>query len=381
MPIQVRCKHLLNIVIVGAFLLFLTPVQAHLMAAQKGTLNIVDDAAFLVLSFPVSALQGVDDDADGKMSKQELDAHMNSVHEQIKAGLKISGPSGVFNLQLMMVDRANIENKPNYSSDQLVVLGRFQMNASVAKNKSLEPNFSDSILLSYALFGAKKNEQFVDFVITRKSESQWLHLTPLDSSKKLLPSQFSIFKEYAFTGAQHVLSGADHLLFLLIVLTAGLSWRELLAVLSCFTAGHALSLGLCVLKGWTISSQIIEPAIAATIIGLASLDTWMNWRKQKMNSGARLGLVFSCAIIHGFGLAVALKDLTQWPIGSTKMIWALASFNIGIELVQIILATLTSCLFYLLIKKLKWLEQQKVINFGSFIGIVLGAFWLFERVN
>ena len=92
MPIQVRCKHLLNILIIGAFLLFLTPVQAHLMAAQKGTLNIVNDVGFMVLSVPVSALQGVDDNADKKMSNQELVTHLESVRQQIQAGIKITGP-------------------------------------------------------------------------------------------------------------------------------------------------------------------------------------------------------------------------------------------------------------------------------------------------
>jgi hypothetical protein len=380
MLVQIFYKRLIHWITVGCLVFFLTPVQAHLMAAQKGTLNIVDDAAFLVLSVPVSALHGVDDDADGKMSKQELEAHMKSVQEQIKAGLKMSGPKAIFELQLMMVDRATTESNPHQASDQLVVLGRFQLNTFAATNKYFESYWSEPVLLSYALFGAKKNEQVLDLIITRKAESQWLHLTPLNSSKELLPSHFSIFKEYALTGAQHVLTGADHLLFLLIVLTAGLSWRSLLAVLSCFTAGHALSVSVCVLAGWTIPSQIIEPAIAATIVGLAAFDIYLSWRKKTMSTYIRIGLVFICAIIHGFGLAGALKELAQWPLGSEKMIGAMVSFNIGIELVQLVLASLACFLFYLLTQQLKWLEQQKIIHFGSFLGIVLGGLWLFERV-
>lgn len=53
------------------------------MAAQKGTLNIVGDAAFLVLSVRVSALQGVDDDdGDGALSVAELRAHTDAVRRR-----------------------------------------------------------------------------------------------------------------------------------------------------------------------------------------------------------------------------------------------------------------------------------------------------------
>lgn len=380
MPIQVRCKHLLNILIVGAFLLFLTPVQAHIMAAQKGTLNIVNDVGFMVLSVPVSALQGVDDNADKKMSNQELVTHLESVRQQIQAGIKISRPKQISVLQIMMIEIASAENSSSTLSEHLVVLGRFDLSSLPITQKSLSSYTSDRMVLSYALFGAKKSEQVVDFTITRKSQSQWLHLTPLQSEKEILPSSFSVFKDYVTTGAHHVLSGADHLLFLLIVLTAGLSLRSLIVVLSCFTAGHAISLGICLLYGWIIPSQIIEPAIAATIIGLALFDAWINWRKQKISRYVRLVLVFICAVIHGFGLAGALNDLTQWPMGSSTMLIALASFNIGIELGQVLLAIFVILLFYILVQKLKLVSQQKIVSFGSYTGIVMGIFWLVERL-
>jgi hypothetical protein len=55
--------------------------QAHLMLAQHGTLNIVDDGAFMVLSLPISAFEGVDDDSDGKVSMVEFNNHRAVVVE------------------------------------------------------------------------------------------------------------------------------------------------------------------------------------------------------------------------------------------------------------------------------------------------------------
>ena len=104
--------HALRLTALWFALLWMAPVQAHLMAAQKGTLNIVNDAAFLVLSVPVSALKGVDDDGDGALSKAELTTHADAIRAQVKAGVERLGPDGALPLQLMMLDIAPVENAP-----------------------------------------------------------------------------------------------------------------------------------------------------------------------------------------------------------------------------------------------------------------------------
>jgi hypothetical protein len=53
--------------------------EAHLMVAQHGTLNVVDDGVFMVLSLPVSAFDGVDDDNDGKVSMLEFNNHRGAI--------------------------------------------------------------------------------------------------------------------------------------------------------------------------------------------------------------------------------------------------------------------------------------------------------------
>ena len=87
-----RPATLAGLALCGA-LLAAVSAQAHLMAAQKGTLNIVGDAAFLVLSVPVSALQGVDDDGDGALSVAELRAHTDTVRSQVQAGVPRTQPA------------------------------------------------------------------------------------------------------------------------------------------------------------------------------------------------------------------------------------------------------------------------------------------------
>jgi hypothetical protein len=56
---------------------------AHLMPPQRGTLNLIENGAFIVLSLPASALTGVDDDGDGRLSAAELGAHQAAIREQV----------------------------------------------------------------------------------------------------------------------------------------------------------------------------------------------------------------------------------------------------------------------------------------------------------
>jgi HupE / UreJ protein len=200
----------------------------------------------------------------------------------------------------------------------------------------------------------------------------------------LLPSATAVLAEYVRTGAEHVLSGPDHLLFLLVVLAAGWGWKRLLGALTCFTAGHALTLLACVWGGWSAPAALVEPAIAATIVGLAAFDHWTRRRARPLHTGVRLALVFACALVHGLGLAGALAELTQWAPGSAQMAWALVGFNLGVEAAQIAVAALAGLLVLGLGTALTgWLRPpatRRVGSFASAAAMMAGSFWFIERV-
>lgn len=360
-------------------LLTTASAQAHLMAAQKGTLNLVGDAAFVVLSVPVSALQGADDDGDGALSRAELGQHTVALRQQIQAGVQLrSTGNGPLPLQLLMLDVSAPEGQPEAPSRHLMVLGRFQLppQASAGTN----PASSGDLSLSFTLFGTRSEEQQQDLTITRQQETQWLRFVPERATHTLLPTTSAVVADYLRSGAEHVLSGADHLLFLLVVLAAGWGWRPLLGALTCFTLGHALTLLACVWGGWSPSAAVVEPAIAATIVGLALFDVWVQRRGRPLPTTVRLALVFACALIHGLGLAGALAELTQWPVGSPAMLWALAGFNLGIELAQVGVAAVASLALMGLRRVLTPGVQQRASQFATLAVLATGSLWLVERV-
>jgi hypothetical protein len=79
-------------------------------------------------------------------------------------------------------------------------------------------------------------------------------------------------------------------------------------------------------------------------------------------------------------LAGALSDLTQWAPGSTQLAFALAGFNVGIEAAQIGVAALAGLAVLALNRLTGAMAQQRVVQFGSVVGMVAGAFWFIERI-
>jgi hypothetical protein len=144
--------------------------------------------------------------------------------------------------------------------------------------------------------------------------------------------------------------------------------------------GHALTLAVCVWGGWSAPARIVEPAIAATIVGMAAFDAWCRWQNKSPRLELRLSLVFACALIHGLGLAEALTGLTQWPEGSRPMLWALGGFNLGIELAQVAVAALAGLLGWALSLLAGPAGPARAGQVATIAGMVAGSFWLAERV-
>jgi len=131
---------------------------------------------------------------------------------------------------------------------------------------------------------------------------------------------------YLEAGVEHILTGYDHIAFLIaIVLWANSLW-PVVKLVTAFTVGHSVTLSLAALDIVQIPSSIIEPAIAASIIFVAA-ENFFSHNVQK-----RWRDTFAFGLVHGFGFASALQE---FGIPKSAVIPALASFNIGVEIGQI----------------------------------------------
>jgi hydrogenase/urease accessory protein HupE len=174
-------------------------------------------------------------------------------------------------------------------------------------------------------------------------------------------------------GVEHIATGWDHLAFLLGLLLAAGSLRDVLASLTSFTAAHALTLALATLGVISPSPRLVEPLIAASVawVGIENL--------RALRAGAaprpRWPAAFAFGLVHGCGFAGALQGLR---LSGPELAGALVSFNAGVELCQ---AGFAAAVFPLL----AWARRSRAFSraglpAGSAAVGLAGLVWLVERV-
>ena len=340
--------------------------SAHLLVAQRGTLNIVDNAAYMVMSLPVSSLTGVDDNNDGSLSYAEMAAHTVSIGKQIRAGLTLTQNGQTPRLDGLLMNVTPPEGQT--TTTQLVVMGRY------ALTDGTQP-----FTFASKLWGKTEAERSLNITVTRGEQTSLLILTPNLPQGTAFQPGLQVLTAYLKLGAEHVLSGLDHLLFLLVVVAASWSgsWRRLFAALSVFTVGHAVSMAAVVFGGLSAPASVVEPAIAATIVGLALYDRWAITRDRLPPVSARLGLVFGCSLIHGLGLGGALAELGLDP---ARQGLSLLGFNAGIELAQVGAALLALGVLAGLRGLFGARGPQWAGNLATVVAVVVGGLWFVQRV-
>jgi len=192
--------------------------------------------------------------------------------------------------------------------------------------------------------------------------------------------------QFLLEGVRHILTGYDHVLFLLCLLLPSVMRRSaagwqpverlgqavwpVVGIVSAFTVAHSITLALAALKVISLTPAFIEPAIAATIV-LAALDNVLPIFPVR-----RVVVAFFFGLIHGFGFAGVLAELN---LPRADFAWALLQFNLGLELGQLaIVAVATSVLFALR----RWRGYPRVvIGAGSAVAIGIGVLWLIERIG
>jgi hypothetical protein len=301
-------------------------------------------------------------------------AHSSDIEAQVLRGLQLIGDAGPRPLEGLMLNLSPDDSMPTAPARHLVVMGRFALADSAGQGAS---DAASSLKLRLTLFGKTADAQEQNITVSRGANKQGVVLAPGREERALFPSAWSVVLDNAALGAEHVVSGLDHMLFLLVVLATGWGWRRTALALTCFTAGHAISLAAVALGGVSVPAHIVEPAIAATIVGMALFDRWSNARSQPLAPGWRLALVFGCALIHGLGLAGALTSL---GLDSTHRLLSLAGFNAGVEAAQLGVALVAG----MLIVGLRHLRGPAALAWAtrvaSFSAIVAGSVWFAQRV-
>jgi hypothetical protein len=184
---------------------------------------------------------------------------------------------------------------------------------------------------------------------------------------------------FLLEGALHLVTGYDHVLFLVsLLLVAGeraaregakKAAADVAWVVTGFTVGHSATLIAAALDVVSLPARLVESAIAASIVIVAA------WNVVGPEARAALpGVAVGFGLIHGFGFSSVLRELV---LPASERVTALLAFNLGIELAQLAIVAL-------LIGPLAWAGRRRwyrpaVVQGGSAIVGAIGLGWLIER--
>lgn len=201
-------------------------------------------------------------------------------------------------------------------------------------------------------------------------------IRPGEVGLELSKAEGGAASSYLRLGVEHILSGPDHLLFVLgLLLLAPL--RKLVLVITAFTLAHSLTLGLTSVGLVSLSPGPVETMIAVSILLLAVEAVYA------LDGGSSLAarwpwlISFGFGLLHGFGFAGALGEIGLPPGAELS---ALFYFNVGVEIGQLMFIGVLLGLTYLftLFAKAKLPSLQR---FAAYVVGVSGAFWVFERLG
>lgn len=337
-------------ILLCATVAFLLPkaAQAHTTGLSSGEYAVDGNALTIRLVFAGAevgkVLGELDRDRDGFISPVEVDAGRDRLRTKIAQKIVVRATGSRCGISL--TDAAILEN------DGLLMVVRSECDAP--------PTYAELGFLS-------------DFPQTHKHVARILNPDPHDEllgaarmSISLAPSADTVSAgeiDFVRLGIIHILSGADHLLFLVALILGTRSFRELILPITAFTVAHSVSLALAVFGIVHVNGRVVEPVIAFSI-------AWMAYRSTSSTASGRELTTFAFGLIHGLGFAGAMLEI---QIPRTRLPMALLCFNGGVELGQLVVVIIALPSLMLLIRKTP--PSWNITRVFMFALIAIGMGW------
>jgi hypothetical protein len=203
------------------------------------------------------------------------------------------------------------------------------------------------------------------------------HLLSRDAPAWTLPARASalgVARQYVRLGVEHILTGYDHLLFLLLLVLTLRRVRAVLLAETAFTLSHSLSFTATAL-GWVRVSPIAAEACIALSLVLVAMDVERRGRRRGLRSRwAVAGLPFVFGLVHGLGFAGGLHEI---GLPDRDVAAALVSFGGGVEIGQVAFLAVVLLAVHYARRMRSW---SRVALAGGYAGGAVASWWLVERV-
>ena len=324
----------------------------------------------------------LDSDGDGAVSIEEVELHADTIYAYLTPRLSLESEDGSHH-PIEITGHTFFESEPGMFTqiwfdvptlgpppERLIMTYRFLFDGADPSHRGF------ALIESNTRVGIQENESQISVIFGPGEEQQLVYL---DGAPWPM-----VLWEFVGHGVWHILIGYDHILFILTLLlpavlilrhdgwVPGASFRQsfvfVVKVISIFTIAHSITLSLSTLGILTLPVRLVE-AIIAISIAVVALNNIIPFMREKSWI-----VVFVFGMFHGFGFANVLDPL---GINQQSMIAALAGFNIGVELGQILIILVVFPVLFML---REWsLYRPLILRFGSAGLILVAAFWFVER--
>jgi hypothetical protein len=196
--------------------------------------------------------------------------------------------------------------------------------------------------------------------------------------------RLAVVRTFVASGIEHILIGPDHVLFLVGLLLLGGTFPRLTLIVTAFTIGHSITLSLAALDIVSPPARFIEPLIALTIVVVGTDNLFVLHDRHRAQAegtnatsrDARPLFAGFFGLIHGFGFASVLKE---FGLPQDALAWSLVSFNVGVELGQLVIVV-AAAVALALVGRGRPALAASVARVGSIAVILAGTYWFVDRL-
>ncbi len=373
-------------------LLFSVKAIPHPMPSSIVNFSFGDNEIHLKIEVPVTEFQSaIKKNFQGNATKIETE-YKSDIANYFLQHVKIKSQQG--EIQPMRFDNLQVHNTAyGFGQYQEIVVNLTCQTTPQFNNRDFILDYDaviHQVVTHFALI--KINQDFENGITPEDSVVvSTIHLDIASNTIKPLTiklekgSTWKGFNKMVKLGLHHIYTGLDHLLFiLLLILISPLllinnnqwgnfsSWKftikRLLKIITAFTLGHCITLLIFSFFNLNGISKYIEICISLTIIATA-----VHCIKPYFYNKEVL-ITFIFGLIHGSAFGITLNE---WGISKNQKLISLLGFNLGIELMQIIIVLFCIPLIYLS----KYLIYNKIRVAVASVTIFISIFWTIERIT
>lgn len=325
--------------------------SAHEVSRSQSTLRVSGSEVLGTVTLDLVELGSVDVNRDDVVSFEELEPHIDRIYSGLKAHFSVGAPEPLVRTTVLRYDIVE---------DHMLV---FQMQYTFERELSaitvtsrlhemLRPDHRHFVSIQFA------NEVQQSVLAAASVATTFTAVAP--------PPRNQTIWRFLTLGVEHIITGYDHLAFLVCLLLATTTFWSLVRVITSFTIAHSITLALAIFDVVILPSRLVESVIALSIAYVA-FENLLGVRVMD-----RSIVTFLFGLVHGFGFSTILREM---DLQEGALALPLFSFNVGVEIGQIAFVAVMMPVLYLFNRGgLQALRHAVSLGIG-----VLAIYWFAQR--